>query len=467
MRQQQHGSMRYAWLTAAAASMGGFLFGYASGCINGTVLALEQAFHASGLGSGFAVASMLLGCAAGALLAGPLSDVYGRRAVLRAAALFFAGGAYGSGVALSTSTFIVFRLLSGLGVGAVSILVPAYISEIAPPAVRGRMACLQQLAIGLGLFAAFLVNEQLARAAGGAECPLWWNAPAWRWMYWAQLVPVAVYAAGMAVIPESPRCLTSAGHLQEARRVLTRLAPAADAEATLRDIRQSLIAGHRPSPRDVLDSGTGLPHPVVRSGLLIAMFQQFVGINIIFYYGEVLWRAAGFSAGDALDVNLLSGVLNVAATVAAILLIDNWGRRPLLLAGSLGMSLMLAALAVIFALAPAGADGALRLTPLSAVLALLAAHAYIVAFGMSWGPVVWVLLGEMFPNRMRGAALALAGLAQWLANFLVSMSFPWLRETLGLGGAYALYAGAALLSAVVVLRTVRETKGVTLEHMRD
>jgi SP family sugar:H+ symporter-like MFS transporter len=452
-------------LLSAVAALGGFLFGYDSGCINGAVTALQKAFHSGSLGSGFNVASMLLGCAAGAFLAGSVADRYGRRPTLIASALLFGLSAWGSGMANGSAEFVVYRLIGGFAVGAASITSPAYISEIAPAAYRGRLASLQQMAIVLGLFFAFLVNYLIAQAAGGASETFWWGFPAWRWMFWAELGPVLLFLLGLLAIPESPRYLVSAGQTGAAERVLHRLADAPHAAAEVRRIAATLEADRRPGLRDIFDRATGRVRPIVWTGLALAAFQQLVGINVVFYYGEVLWRAAGFSESDALRINVIGGTINVASTLVAITLVDRWGRKPLLLTGSLGMAVFLGLLAVVFGTSAAGADGNLALSARAGWVALVSANLYIIAFGMSWGPVMWVMLGEMFPNQVRGAALAVAGFSQWTANFVVTMTFPLLLQAIGLGGAYGLYAFFALLSFFFVRAAIRETKGRTLEEM--
>jgi SP family sugar:H+ symporter-like MFS transporter len=247
--------------------------------------------------------------------------------------------------------------------------------------------------------------------------------------------------------------------------VLARLSHPADAAAKVAEIRGTLEENHRPSLQDLFDHGTKRLHPIVWVGIAIAALQQLVGINVVFYYGEVLWRAAGFSEAHALLINVIGGIINVSATVVAILLVDKVGRKPLLIAGSLGMALFLGILAVVFGTAAVGADGNLVLGDMAGRVALVSANLYIVCFGVSWGPVMWVLLGEMFPNRIRGAALSLAGLSQWGTNFLVTMTFPILLAGIGLGGAYSLYAIFAAVSGFCAWKFVRETKGRSLEQM--
>jgi len=452
-------------LLSSVAALGGFLFGYDSGVINGTVGALRQAFNTDAVGSGFNVASMLLGCAAGAFLAGRIADRFGRRAALFMSAILFGVSAWGSGIATGSLEFVIYRLIGGFAVGAASVICPAYISEIAPAHYRGRLATMQQMAIVLGLFFAFLSNYLLAGAAGGASEVLYFGFRAWQWMFWMELIPVALFFVGLIFIPESPRYLVAAGRPAQAEAVLAGLSHPADAAAKVAEIRGTLEENHRPSLRDLVDHRTKRLHPIVWVGIAIAALQQLVGINVVFYYGEVLWRAAGFSEAHALLINVLGGIINVSATVAAILLVDKVGRKPLLIAGSVGMAFFLGILAVVFGTAAVGADGSLVLGDTTGRVALVSANLYIVCFGISWGPVMWVLLGEMFPNKIRGAALSLAGLSQWGTNFLVTMTFPILLAGIGLGGAYSLYAIFAAVSAYCAWKFVRETKGRSLEQM--
>jgi MFS transporter, SP family, sugar:H+ symporter len=456
-------SSTYVIALSTVAALGGFLFGFDSGVINGTVDALAHAFGTRAATTGFAVASVLLGCAVGAFVAGTVADRHGRRPTMLLNAGLFLVSAIATGLASSASFFIASRLVGGLAIGAASVLAPMYIAEVAPSHVRGRLASLQQMAIVLGLFFAFLSNDILARVAGGAGATFWLGATAWRWMFWMEAVPAIAFLAGVLLIPESPRFLVAHGKRNDARRVFARIG--GDAEALVRQVEQSLQGEHRPRLSDLIAQGTRRLVPVVWIGIGLAAFQQFVGINIIFYYGEVLWKSAGATEQWALRINLLTGLVNILATIPAIALIDRAGRKPLLLAGSAGMAVTLAAVAAVFATAGVGGDGRPLLSQAAAVTGLLAANLYIVAFAFSWGPVMWVLLGEMFPNRMRGAALAVSGATNWMANFAVTVTFLPLLSLTGLGGAYALYALAALFSLPFVWIFVRETRGKTLEQM--
>ncbi len=453
----------YILFISCVAALGGFLFGFDSAVINGTVHALAQAFGSSALGSGFSVASMLLGCAAGAFYAGMLADKLGRKPMMLAAGVLFLVSAWGSGIAGSVPEFVIYRLIGGLAVGAASVLAPAYISEVAPAPIRGRLASLQQMAIVLGILSAFFSNYLIARAAGGANAAWLGGHTAWKWMFWAECFPAGLYLALLLLVPESPRYLVACGGEERAAKVLGRVWGHDGLAEELALIRSTVQRTHQPRLADLLANGKLLP--VVWIGIGLSVFQQFVGINVVFYYGSVLWQAAGFSENNALLINVLSGAVNIAATFLAFATIDRLGRKPLLLAGSVGMFVSLGVLAAIFTQAGRAVDGSLSLDRAFAVGALVSAHLYIAFFSCSWGPVVWVLLGEMFSNRIRGTALAVAAGAMWVANFLITITFPLMLGTVGLGGAYGFYTLCALLSFFFVKKWIKETKGKTLEQM--
>ncbi len=454
---------------SAVAALGGFLFGFDSGVINGTVDALQGAFDSDAVGTGFNVASMLLGCAAGAFFAGTLADKFGRKKVLIVAAFSFIISAMGSGLSGSSTEFVLFRILGGLAVGAASILSPAYIGEIAPAHIRGRLISLQQLAIVLGLFLAFFSNYKLAGTAGGASEMLWWGFGAWRWMFWMELIPATAFFLLLLFIPESPRYLVAAGKPQKAIEVLAGLTNKIFAQKQVAEIKTTVLSERKPRLSDIINAKTGKVHPIIWVGTALAVLQQFTGINVVFYYGSVLWQAAGFTESDALLTNVISGSVNIAFTFLAIYLVDKVGRKPLLMVGAIGQAVMLGLLALIFAFgATTGTNDAaenIEMGSTSGLLALFAANAYIAFFAFTWGPIMWVMLGEMFSNRFRGAALAVAGLAQWGANFLITITFPILLTAIGLGVSYGIYAAFGIVAYVIVKKFVTETKGRTLEEI--
>ncbi|MCH8568103.1 MAG: sugar porter family MFS transporter [Balneolales bacterium] len=452
-------------LLSLIAALGGFLFGFDSGVINGTVEALQQTFNSDAVGTGFNVASMLLGCAAGAFFAGTLSDKFGRKPVLIATAAAFILSAWGSGVSSSSFEFVLYRILGGSAVGAASVITPAYISEIAPANIRGRLASLQQLMIVLGLFAAFLSNYLIAGTAGTAMAEFWLGAQAWQWMFWMEIVPASLFFIGLMFIPESPRFLVAAGKESEAADVLSSLAGGGDFSDKVAEIKATLNLKSKPGLKDLISNVTGKIHPILLVGMGLAVLQQFTGINVVFYYGATLWQAAGFTEGDALLVNVISGVVNVGFTFVAIALVDKVGRKPLLLVGSVGQAVMLGFLAFFFASAPVSESGNLMLEGNTGIYALISANMYIAFFAFSWGPIMWVMLGEMFPNQIRGAALAVCGLMQWGSNFLITITFPILLAGIGLGMSYGIYAFFGIVAFFFVYMFVNETKGKTLEEM--
>jgi MFS transporter, SP family, sugar:H+ symporter len=454
-------------LISIIATIGGFLFGFDSGVINGTVDGLKLAFNSESAGTGFNVASILLGCAAGAFFAGTLADTYGRRGILIVTAALFVLSAWGAGISTSSTEFVIYRLIGGLAIGAASIICPAYISELVPAEFRGKLSSIQQIAIISGLTSAFFSNYFLATAAGSAVNVLWLGYESWRWMFWVGMVPGIIFFVTLFVIPESPRYLVAVGKKEKAVSVLTKLYGASVASKTVDEIDATLAHDHKSSFSDLIDKTKNRIRPIVWVGIGLAVLQQFVGINVVFYYGAVLWQAAGFSESDALLINIIGGTLSIAACFITFFLVDKVGRKPLLLVGSVGMAITLILVAYAFTGAPLDAKGNLMLSNNMGILALVAANLYVVFFNMSWGPVTWIMLGEMFPNQIRGTGLAVAGLGQWVANFIITWTFPMLlASSLGLVGAYSIYAFCSVFSIFFVMWWVNETKGVSLENMQ-
>ncbi|MCP2263477.1 MFS transporter, sugar porter (SP) family [Promicromonospora thailandica] len=443
------------------------MFGFDSSVINGAVNAIEGQFELDPSVTGFVVAVALLGCALGAWAGGRLADRWGRTHVMVLGAILFFVSSILSAIAFTAWDLAVWRFMAGVGIGIASVIAPAYIAEIAPAAMRGRLGSLQQLAITVGIFAALLSDQILAESADGAANVLWLGWEAWRWMFLVAVVPAAVYGILALRIPESPRYLAAQGRDDEARAVLASvLGPDEDADDRLAQIRRSIAADEENAEKGTLrGSALGLK-PIVWVGILLSVFQQFVGINVIFYYSTTLWQAVGFDESQAFLVSTITAVTNVAVTFIAIALIDKVGRRPLLLIGSAGMTLSLGLMAIAFTQATGSGDEITLGGPWG-VIALVCANAFVVFFGASWGPLVWVLLGEMFPNRIRAAALGVAAAMQWIANFVITMTFPPLLSAFGAAVPYLLYAIFAALSFFFVLTKVRETKGMELEDMGE
>ncbi|PFG19183.1 sugar porter family MFS transporter [Serinibacter salmoneus] len=451
------------------AALGGFLFGFDTSVINGAVDSIGEEFALGSALQGFAVSSALLGCAVGAWFAGPIANRRGRIPVMVIAALMFLVSSIGSGLAFGVWDLILWRVIGGLGVGAASVIAPAYIAEVSPAHVRGRLGSLQQLAIVLGIFAALLSDALLAGAAGGADQVLWFGQEAWRWMFIAEAIPAIIYGAFALRLPESPRYLVARGEYDKASAVLHDFTGIVEVNLKIEEIKKSLHREDQESLRDLRGPSFGLK-PIVWVGILLSVFQQFVGINVIFYYSTTLWQSVGFDESNSLLISVITSITNIVVTIVAILLVDRVGRRIMLLWGSIGMAVSLGVMALAFSFATVvptddGGTTAQLAAPWSGI-ALVAANVFVIAFGATWGPLVWVLLGEIFPNRIRAGALAVAAAAQWLANFVVSTTFPALAGV-GLTLAYGLYAAMALLSYFFVLAKVPETKGRELEDMDD
>jgi len=316
-----------------------------------------------------------------------------------------------------------------------------------------------------GLTAAFVVNYFLAKGAGVSTAHFWGGVAAWRWMFLMQAIPAAIFLFALFLIPESPRYLVSKRRTDKAESVLTSLFGANVARTKLEEIRATFSEDHRPRLSDIKGRGLLGIRPVVWAGIMLAAFQQFVGINVIFYYGATLWQLAGFSESQSLAINIVSGAVSIAACFVTIAVIDKIGRKPLLLVGSAGMAVTLFAMTYAFSHGSLDPQGNLVLSQGLGTLAVVAANLYVIFFNFSWGPVMWVMLGEMFPNQIRGSALAVSGFVQWFANFLISFSFPVMAAKLGLAISYSFYAVCAVISFFLVKSLVHETRGKELEQM--
>ncbi|MDE0545825.1 sugar porter family MFS transporter [Microbacterium sp. C7(2022)] len=444
---------------AVAAAVGGFLFGFDSSVINGAVESIQGDFALNDFVTGLVVAVALLGCAAGAMIAGSLADKWGRLRVMFLGAILFFVNSIGAAYAFSVWDLALWRVVGGLGIGIASVIAPAYIAEVAPRQIRGGLASLQQLAITLGIFAALLSDFWLEAAAGGADNVLWWGLEAWRWMFLVGVVPAVVYGVLAFTLPESPRYLIAKGRSDEARTIITRLVPAVDLDKTMNELVNAIETDRKLAGVSLRGKALGL-QPIVWIGIILSVFQQFVGINVIFYYSTSLWNSVGLT--NAPLISVVTSVTNVLVTLVAIFLVDRVGRKPILLTGSVIMTLSLGAMALSFAFAEGSGDS-LVLPGVWAPIAIVAANLFVIGFGASWGPLVWVLLGEIFPSRIRAKALGVAAGAQWLANFTITMTFP-VMSNWSLPITYGMYALFAGLSFVFVLLRIPETKGMELEQ---
>ncbi|MEU7744687.1 sugar porter family MFS transporter [Nonomuraea sp. NPDC049158] len=443
----------------AAAAIGGFLFGYDSAVINGAVVGIQKYFHVGPVEIGIVVAIALLGSAIGAWIAGRLADWWGRTRTMQVAALLFSASSIGQMLPFALWDLAFWRILAGIAIGMASVLGPTYIAEVSPPAYRGRLGSFQQLAIVLGIAVSQLVNYVFARLAGGDVNNPLWGLQAWQWMLGACVVPALLYLLFASTIPESPRYLIAAGRIRQARTVLAEVeGEDVDLDARVAEIQHVLRSEQRPTMKELRGPALGLL-PIVWIGIALSVFQQFVGINVIFYYSSVLWQSVGITQANSLLISFSSSVINIIGTFIAISLVDKIGRKPLLLIGSAGMAISLGTAAWAFSYARG-----LSLPSPQGPIALVAANVFVLFFALSWGVVVWVLLGEMFPNRIRAAALGVAAAAQWIANWAITVTFPALSKW-NLPLTYAMYSFFAVLSFLFVAKFVRETKGRKLEEM--
>ncbi|MGW2814633.1 sugar porter family MFS transporter [Streptomyces sp. NPDC001415] len=444
----------------AAAAMGGFLFGYDSSVINGAVEAIRERYS---IGSGTlaqVIAVALIGCAIGAATAGRIADRIGRIRCMQIAATLFTISAIGSALPFALWDLAFWRIIGGFAIGMASVIGPAYIAEVAPPAYRGRLGSFQQAAIVIGIAISQLVNWGILNAAGGEQRGKIIGLEAWQVMLGVMVIPAILYGLLSFAIPESPRFLISVGRDADAKKVLADVeGKHVDLDARVTEIEHAMKSEHKSTFKDLLGSKWGFL-PIVWVGIGLSVFQQLVGINVAFYYSSTLWQSVGIDPSSSFFYSFTTSIINIIGTVIAMVLVDRVGRKPLALVGSIGMAIALAFEA--WAFSADLVDGKLPST--QGVVALIAAHVFVLFFALSWGVVVWVFLGEMFPNRIRAAALGVAAAAQWIANWAITASFPSLSDW-NLSGTYVIYTVFAVLSIPFVLKYVKETKGKALEEM--
>ena len=448
----------YVWIISLVAAMGGLLFGWDWVVIGGAKLFFQRYFELTSEGQiAWANSCALVGCLLGALAAGAMSKKFGRKRLLVAAALLFAVTSVGNALSQAFSVFIAWRICGGVAIGLASILSPMYIAEVAPSQMRGRLVSVNQLTVVIGVLLAQYINWFLVRKLppGSSDEFIrqsWFGQEGWRWMFGVTAVPALLFFLGMMCVPESPRWLAQRGEHERARAVLAGIGGATYADASLEEIKSSLAAeaAQRASLAELLDPKMA---KVLILGIFLAVFQQWCGINVIFNYAEEIFRAAGYDISSVLKNIAWTGSVNLLFTLVALAVIDRGGRRPLMLLGSAGLAVIYIALGLCYWL---GVKGGPML-----VLVLAAIGCY----AMSLAPVVWVVIAEIFPNRIRGAAMSAAVSALWIGCFTLTYSFPFLNAKLGSAGTFWLYAGICVAGFLFIKLKLPETKGKSLEQI--
>lgn len=443
----QSKSSSYVWLLTGVAALGGLLFGYDTGVISGAIGFLSKYWNLNKDMEGWAASSVLVGCILGAASAGMLSDWLGRKKVMLITAVLFTVSAVGSAVPRNLAEFAIARLLGGVGIGAASMLSPLYISEIAPAEIRGRLVSVNQFAIISGILLVYFVNAIVAHMGDRIGSEAWNVAYGWRWMFASGTLPAVLFLVMLTVVPESPRWLIKRGRLEEARGVLAKLG--ADAESQIAEIART-ISGESGSIAQLFQSGIRKPMMIA---IVLAVLQQITGINVVLYFAPEIFKSAGLEAKAAIVQTVAVGVVNGLFTVIAILIVDRIGRKPLLLLASLGMCVSLVLL-----------GGAFVMQRFEGPWVLLFTLAYVASFAVAMGPVVWVVLAEIFPTRIRGTAMSVATVCLWVACWVVTQTFPKMLEELA-GKSFFVYAVMCVISVIFVAIYVPETKGKTLEEI--
>jgi sugar porter (SP) family MFS transporter len=447
---------RYVWLICAIAALGGLLFGYDWVVIGGAKPFYEKYFELNSERLiGWANSCALLGCLAGSLASGLFTDRFGRKKILILSAFLFAVSSIFTGWAQSFTWFVVWRIAGGSAIGMASNVSPMYIAEVSPAEWRGRLVSLNQLTIVIGILAAQVANWLIAQpvpdGAGSEMIRLSWNGQyAWRWMFTAVAAPSAIFFFSAWFVPESPRWLARNGAKDPARGVLTRIGGAAYADREMREISRTVAEDHGAPWRDLL--APGLRH-VLRIGLFLAVLQQWSGINVIFNYAEEIYRGAGYNVNGILFNIVITGAINLVCTLAALGFVDKFGRRALMLMGCAGIAISHTLLGFAYHFGMKG------LPVLVLTLCTIGCYA------MSLAPITWVLISEIFPNRVRGRAVSISVSALWIACFLLTFTFPVLNSALGPAGTFWLYAGICFVGFLFVLLCVPETKGKSLEQI--
>lgn len=449
-------SMIYLTGLAAIASLGGFLFGYDTAVISGTLSLVKSQFQLNATYEGWYVSSALVGCVLGVSGAGWLSDKYGRKRILLLAALLFSISAIGCAISSGFGELIVYRFIGGMGVGIASMLSPMYISEISLPKFRGRLVALYQLAITIGILSAYFVNAKLldtTQELSLGRFPLFqliFEKEVWRAMLGMETLPAVAFFLLVITIPRSPRWLVVKGFEKEANKILTRISGADDARKEIAEIKETM-ASEKTSWKMLLSPGIKV---AVMLGVALAVLAQFTGIDAIIYYGPSILERAGFGLGDALGGQVIIGIINVLFTLFAIWKIDKMGRKPLLLLGTAGMLISLLVIGFLFFIGKA-----------EGILLLVFILVFIACFAFSLGPVVWVILSEIYPTKIRGRAMSIATVATWLGTSIIGQLIPISLETIGPALTFWIFAFFCLPTLYIGWKVMPETKGKSLEEI--
>ncbi|MGE4587515.1 MAG: sugar porter family MFS transporter [Mangrovibacterium sp.] len=439
-------------------AMGGLLFGYDWVVIGGAKPFYERFFHitTSPHLQGWGMSSALIGCLLGAVSSGFLTDRFGRKLPLISAAALFSVSAIGTGAVAHFTPFVVYRILGGLAIGLASTISPMYIAEISPAPIRGRLVSVNQLTIVIGILAAQLINyliaDEIGAGASDSDILQSWNGQTgWRWMFWAETVPAFVFFMLAFLIPESPRFLFKTGKEAKALRIMERIGGKAYARREEANIIQTLTENESKTNWKELRSPP--MRPILLVGFVLAVFQQWCGINVIFNYAEEIFTSAGYSVGNMLFNIVITGTVNLIFTLVAMYVVDSWGRRKLMLLGS-------ALLAGIYLVL-----GGSYLLEIKGFVILILVLLAIATYAMTLAPITWVVLSEIFPNRIRGAAMAVATTSLWIACFVLTYTFPILNNLLDAGGTFWLYALICLSGFLLIRKRLPETKGKSLEEI--
>ncbi|MFC2090249.1 sugar porter family MFS transporter [Bacteroidota bacterium] len=453
-------NFRYLFGITIIGALGGLLFGYDWVVIGGAKPFYEVYFNISGNPAmqGWMMSSALLGCVIGALFSGFISDRFGRKAALFTAAILFTSSAVGTGAAGSIPVFILFRIWGGIGIGVASTVSPVFISEISPAPLRGRLVSLNQLTIVIGILLAQIVNWLIAKPVPENITTVsllesWNGQTGWRWMFWAEVVPASVFFLLLFAIPESPRWLMKTGRDKQAIRILNKVSMGKETKEIYAEIKNSFGKSKKKAEIRILLSASILP--VLGLGMVLAFYQQWCGINVVFNYAEEVFESAGFGVNDILFNIVITGIVNLVFTFVAIRTVDRWGRKKLLITGSLGLCL-------VYLLV--GSSYYFNLNGLSVLVFILSG---ISIYAMTLAPVTWVVLSEIFPNHIRGAAMSVATSVLWIASFLLIILFPILNNALGAHGTFWLFAGFCLFGFLYIKKKLPETRGKTLEEIEN